>query len=86
MARRGPGGVLDEPGPDVDDALRVRFGTGETAALDAAARAQGVSSHALVSGIIARAELAECAEDATVALLTPSTSAAGSPRPSRCAR
>ncbi|RDB45407.1 phthiocerol/phthiodiolone dimycocerosyl transferase family protein [Tsukamurella tyrosinosolvens] len=66
-----PAEFPDEPGPDVDDALRVRFGTGETAALDAAARAHGVSSHALVSGIIARAELAECAEDAAVALLTP---------------
>ncbi|MET9326350.1 acyltransferase [Tsukamurella sp. NPDC003166] len=66
-----PAEFPDEPGPDVDDALRTRFGPGETTALDAAARAHGVSTHALVSGIIARAELAECAEDATVALLTP---------------
>ncbi|MCS3788131.1 hypothetical protein HNP11_002316 [Tsukamurella ocularis] len=66
-----PAEFPDETGPDVDDVLRVRFTAGETAALDAAAHSHGVSSHALVSGLIARAELAECAEDSTVALLTP---------------
>lgn len=58
-------------GPDVDDVLRVRLDRPETAALADAARAHGVSSHALVSALIARAELAECADDAVLALLTP---------------
>ncbi len=60
-----------EPAADVDDVLRIRFSAADTAALDAAARAHGVSPHALVSGIIARAELAECADESSVALLTP---------------
>ncbi|TWS19287.1 acyltransferase [Tsukamurella asaccharolytica] len=66
-----PAEFPDDPGPDVDDVLRARFTAGETTALEAAARGHDVSSHALVSGLIARAELAECAENATVALLTP---------------
>lgn len=66
-----PAHFPDEPGPDVDDALRIRFGTHESAAFSAAARAHGVSSHALLSAVIARAELAECAEGSAVALLTP---------------
>ncbi len=66
-----PAEFPDDPGPDVDDALRIRFGTGETSAFTAAARAHGVSPHALVSGLIARAELAECVQGSVVALLTP---------------
>lgn len=66
-----PQSFPDEPGPDADDVLRVRFGAPETAALAAAAHAHGVSLHALVSGVLARAELAECAEGSTIALLTP---------------
>ncbi len=66
-----PQSFPDDPGPDADDVLRVRFGASETAALAATARAHGVSLHALVSGVLARAELAECAEGSTIALLTP---------------
>ncbi|ADG77672.1 Phthiocerol/phthiodiolone dimycocerosyl transferase OS=Tsukamurella paurometabola (strain ATCC 8368/ DSM / CCUG 35730 / CIP 100753 / JCM 10117 / KCTC 9821/ NBRC 16120 / NCIMB 702349 / NCTC 13040) OX=521096 GN=Tpau_1039 PE=3 SV=1 [Tsukamurella paurometabola] len=57
--------------PDSDDAIRVRFDTAATAALAATARAHGFSAHALVSGLIARAELAESDDDAALALLTP---------------
>ncbi|CAM3915284.1 acyltransferase [Tsukamurella strandjordii] len=57
--------------PDADDAHRVRFDAAATAALAAAARAHGFSIHALVSGLIARAELAESEDDSALALLTP---------------
>lgn len=66
-----PAEFPDDPGPDADEVLRTRLGTEETAALEEAARAHGVSPHALVSGLIARAELAECAPGSALALLTP---------------
>ncbi|WP_019202559.1 acyltransferase [Tsukamurella sp. 1534] len=58
-------------GPDTDDAIRIRFDAGRTAALADAARAHGVSAHALVSALIARAELAESEAGSALALLTP---------------
>ncbi|GAB17186.1 hypothetical protein GOEFS_021_00130 [Gordonia effusa NBRC 100432] len=57
--------------PDVDNPFRVRFDAHQTAGLRAAARSHGVSMHALVSALIARAELAECHDGAAIALLTP---------------
>lgn len=63
--------ALPADAPDTDDALRVRFDLAETEALAGTARAQGFSTHALVSGLIARAELAESEEGSALALLTP---------------
>ncbi|GAB3129018.1 hypothetical protein GCM10027289_09930 [Tsukamurella serpentis] len=63
---------IESPGaPDTDDPLRLRLTAELTAALDRAARDASVSTHALVSALIARAELAECASGAALALLTP---------------